>query len=71
MANCNVVSPMECIAIDVLGPLPITETGNKYTLIVADYFTKWVEAHPMPNQKATTVAELLVREFIVGLVSPC
>ena len=55
---------MERIAIDVLGPLPITETGNKYILIIADYFTKWVEAYPMPNQEATTVAELLVREFI-------
>ena len=55
---------MERIAIDVLGPLPITETGNKYILIVADYFTKWVEAYPMPNQEATTVAELLVKQFI-------
>ena len=51
MAKYNVGSPMERIAIDVLGPLPITETGNKYILIVADYFTKWVEAYPMPNQK--------------------
>ena len=64
MAKYNVDSPMERIVIDVLGPLPITENGNKYILIVADYFTKWVEAYPMPNQEATTVAELLVREFI-------
>ena len=64
IAKYNVGSPMERIAIYVLGPLPITETGNKYILIVADYFTKWVEAYPMPNQEATTVAELLVREFI-------
>ena len=47
---------MECIIIDVLGPPPITETGNKYILIVTDYFTKWVEAYPMPNQETTTVA---------------
>ena len=53
MAQYNTGSPMERIAIDVLGPLPITETGNKYILIVADYFTKWVEAYPMPNQEAT------------------
>ena len=47
MAKYNVGSPLERIAIDVLGPLPITETGNKYILIVADYFTKWVEAYPI------------------------
>ena len=60
----NVGSPMERIAIDVLGPLPTTEAGNKYILIIADYFTKWVEAYPMVNQEAWTVAELLVHEFI-------
>ena len=55
---------MERIAIDVLGPLPTTEAGNKYILIIADYFTKWVEAYPMVNQEARTIAELLVHEFI-------
>ena len=49
---------------DVLGPLPTTEAGNKYLLIAADYFTKWVEAYPLPNQEATTVAEALVKNFV-------
>ena len=40
MAKYIVGLPMKHIAIDVLGPLPITEMGNKYILIVADYFTK-------------------------------
>ena len=31
---------MERIAIDVLGPLPTTEAGNKYTRVIADYLTK-------------------------------
>ena len=60
----NVGSPMEHLALDVLGPFPLTEDWNKYILIVADYFTKWVEAYPLPNQEAPTVAEVLVKEYV-------
>ena len=55
---------MERIAVDVLGPLPITEAGNKYLLVIMDYFSKWPEVHPMPNHEASTVAEILVKEVV-------
>ena len=55
---------MEGIALDVLGPLTLTEQGNKYILVVADYFSKWTEAFPMPDQESSTVADFLVKEFI-------
>ena len=57
-------APMERIAIDILGPLPETPWKNKFILVVSDYFTKWTESYPLPNQEATTVAEKLVNEFI-------
>ena len=59
---------MERIAIDVLGPLPETDNGNKYLLIAMDYFTKWPEAYPLPNQEATTV--VLVGEFFIRMGIP-
>ena len=55
--------PMERIAIDILGELPQTTKGNKYILVVSDYFTKWTEALPMPNMEACTVAKLLAEEI--------
>jgi transposase InsO family protein len=56
--------PMERIAMDILGELPQTERGNKYILVVADYFTKWTESFAMPNIEAKTVAKILVEEVI-------
>ena len=52
--------PMQRVATDILGPLPETQSGNSYVLVVADYFTQWVEAFAIPNQEATTVARKLV-----------
>ena len=56
--------PMERIAIDILGELPLTEKGNKYIVVISDYFTKWAEALPMPNMGACTVAKILVEEVL-------
>ena len=64
MAQYNVGAPMERIALDILGPLPLSDKGNKYLLVLSDYFTRWPEAYPLPNQEASTVAEVLVKEFI-------
>jgi hypothetical protein len=60
----RVGAPMERIAIDVLGPLTETHEGNIYVLVVGDYFTKWMEAYPIKNQQAETVATKLVEEFV-------
>lgn len=61
----NVVgAPMRRMALDILGPLPETERGNKYVLVVGDYFSKWIEAYPVPDEKAETVAQKLVMEYV-------
>ena len=70
LQSYNVGAPMERVAIDVLGPLPETELGNKYLLIAMDYFTKWPEAFPLPNQVAATVAKVLVNEFFCRFGAP-
>ena len=55
---------MKRTALDVLGPLPVSNEGNKHLLIAMDYFTKWPKAYPLLSQEATPVANILVREFI-------
>ena len=56
--------PMERIALDILGELPVSESGNKYILVISDYFTKWTESFPMQNMEAKTCAKILVTEVI-------
>ncbi|XP_024867550.1 protein NYNRIN-like [Temnothorax curvispinosus] len=49
---------------DILDPLPLTKSGNKYLLVIVDCFTKWVEAFPLRNMRARIVAETFVNQFI-------
>jgi hypothetical protein len=56
-------SAMSRIAIDFVGPLPITDKGNTVMLVVVDYFTKWGEAFALPDQTAQTTADCLVENF--------
>ena len=49
LCNVTVGSPMELVAMDILGALRETTAGNSYVLVVGDYFTKWMEAYPIPN----------------------
>eukprot|EP00731_Ephydatia_muelleri_P003764 Em0001g3764a len=60
----SVSRPLERIAMDIVGPLPVTERGNRYILVVGDYFTRWKEEYPMKDMEAQTVACILVNEFI-------
>ena len=45
----------EQIHMDLVGPLPKTERGNVYLLVIIDHFTKWAEVLPIPNKEADTV----------------
>jgi hypothetical protein len=56
-------APFERIAIDIAGPFPESDRGNRYLLIAMDYFTKWPEVYAIPNQEASTVADALVNNF--------
>jgi len=62
--------PIQVMAVDLVGPLPESPSGNSYILVVGDYFTKWMEALPVPNQEAVTVAKKLVDEVFLRYSIP-
>ena len=41
--------PLQLVATDIMGPLPESTAGNSYILVVADYFTRYVEALTNPE----------------------
>ena len=42
---------------DLIGPFPPTPRGSKFVLTMTDYFSKYVEAIPLPNKSAESVAK--------------
>ena len=61
---------LERVHIDIMGLLVETQKGNKYILVIVDQFTKWVEAFPLKNQLAETVAGVVVRVFVAQFWCP-
>ena len=63
MKQYSVGYPLESIAIDCLGPLP-SSNNARYLLVVACYFTKWLQVIPLEGIDAKTVATKLIERFI-------
>ena len=51
---------MQSIVMDCVGPLDMTEKGNKYLITAICEFSGWLEAMAVPNIKAETVCEFLL-----------
>ena len=57
-------TPMERIAIDLVGPIqPTTEAGHRYILTILDIATRYPEAIPMKTTTSIDVAEALLNTF--------
>lgn len=57
-------SPWFHVGIDFVGPIsPSSKSGNRYILTLSDYFTKWVEAIPLPTKEAHGVAITLFKVY--------
>ena len=55
--------PFSRIAMDIVGPLPKSRSGNKYLLVICDYATRYPEAVPLKSIDTEHVAEELLKLF--------
>ena len=57
--------PFACIAINTIGKLPTTISGNRYALTCIDLLTYYIIAVPMPDKAAESVVEA----YLSGILS--
>ena len=55
---------LERVAIYITGLFPETVTGNRYIVVISDFFIKWTKAYPVASITADAVADVLVNEFV-------
>jgi transposase InsO family protein len=48
------------VAMDILGPMSITDKGNIYVLVVIDLCTRYTIARAIPNKNGATVAQAIL-----------
>ena len=64
LTNVPIGRPWQMVAVDIL-EVPLSFNNNRYLLVVQDYFTKWADAIPIPDQLAARITAELVRLFSI------
>ena len=62
LQNMPIGQPWQMVAVDIL-QVPLSTNNNRYLLVLQDYFTKWADAIPLPDQTANCIATELVKFF--------
>ena len=62
--------PFEMLAMDVMGPLLRTKSGNIFIITCIDLFTKWVVAKALPAQNALSVTKFVLFDVFLTFSMP-
>ena len=57
--------PLACIAIDTIGKLQTTSSGNRYALTCINLLTSYIVAMPIPDKTADSIVEV----YLSGMLS--
>jgi len=62
--------PFEMVSTDILGPFPISDSGNKYIINAICLFSKWAEIRAIPDQTSETIAKFLEEQVFCRHAAP-
>ena len=60
------VSPMQVVALDLIGPFVASSRNNKYVLTVIDHCSGWAEAYPIPDKRSQTIEHVFHNCFVAA-----
>nr|CAH8829254.1 unnamed protein product [Trichobilharzia regenti] len=63
-------APNHRVGVDIIGPVPTSRRGNRYILVMVDYFTKWCEAVPLQQQDALTIGRAFIDNWVSRFGAP-
>ncbi|VDN22713.1 unnamed protein product [Gongylonema pulchrum] len=63
-------APMNRLGLDLCGPFPLMQRGNRYILNIICLFTKYVVSLPVEDTRATTLARALLNHCVLVHGSP-
>ena len=55
----------ERLAMDYVGPVPESASGNKYFLVLTDLFSKFIVTKAVPDNTSTTAAQFLLYDVFM------
>jgi transposase InsO family protein len=62
--------PLQYVAVDILGPLPETENGNRFLLVMTDRFSKLTRTVPLRSISAFTVTRAFCEKWVFVYGAP-
>ena len=64
------LAPNEKLALDISGPLPEIQKGNRYILSMQDRLTKYTVLVPLQNKSTNSIIEALIDQYIYTFEAP-
>ena len=62
--------PFEKVVIDLIGPSPLTSSGNRHAIVAVDYLTKWAICKAVPAASSKEVVDFFVRNVVLQHGAP-
>lgn len=64
------IIPFEQVGLDLLGPFPVSSSGNRWIVVATDYLTRYAETKALPRGTASEVASFFLHEIVLRQGAP-